>query len=191
VWEHRTGLAYGVELSADGTKAYIVGRTNQYVYQYSLSTAWDISTGSYASKSMYVGGQDLAPTEVVLSSDGTTAFVMGQNNKYVYQYTLSTAWDISTGSYASKSLSLSAQDSGNYGLAFSADGMKLYTTGVANLSIFQYTLQELAVLAELTADGSGIFTYTSSAIETNLQVVGTSAGPPRRFGATDNNLSTS
>jgi len=128
----------GIAFSSDGTKLYIMGGTNDTVYQYTLSTPWDISTGSYASKSLSVTSQDSDPRELAFSPDGIKLYVMGGTNDTVYQYTLSTPWDISTGSYASKSMSVSSQDTTPSGLAFSPDGNKLYITGIVNDTVYQY-----------------------------------------------------
>ena len=130
----------GIAFSSDGTKAYVVGRSNATIYQYTLSTAWDISTGSYASKSLSVTAQEVFPSGIAFSSDGTKAYIVGSSNDTIYQYTLSTAWDISTGSYASKSLSVTAEDGGPSGIAFSSDGTKAYIVGTVNDTIYQYTL---------------------------------------------------
>jgi len=152
---------YGPAFSSDGTKAYVVDNSGKYVYQYTLSTAWDTSTGSYASKSMYVGGEELGPQGLAFSSDGTKAYVVGAFGTTVYQYTLSTAWDVSTGSYASKSMSVTAQDTGPYGLAFSSDGTKCYVMGNTNDTIFQYTLS--------TAWDISTGSYASKSMSVTLQ----------------------
>ena len=133
--------SFGLAFSSDGTKAYVVGLVNDTIYQYTLSTAWDISTGSYASKSLSVAAQSTGPAGVAFSSDGTQAYVVERAAaNTIYQYTLSTAWDISTGSYASKSLSVAPQDTATEDLAFSSDGTKVYTMGRLGMKIFQYTL---------------------------------------------------
>ena len=129
-----------IAFSSDGTKAYTVGSTNNDIYQYTLTTAWDISTGSYASKLLDVGAQDVNPEGLAFSSDGTKAYVLGSTGDAIYQYTLTTAWDISTGSYASKSLSVAAQDSTPRDLGFSSDGTKAYIVGSTSNTIYQYTL---------------------------------------------------
>jgi len=95
-------LPWGLELSSDGTKAYIVNFGNGTIFQYTLSTAWDISSGSYASKSYAVTAQEGQPIGMSFSADGTKCYVVGFINKTIYQYTLSIAWDISSASYASK-----------------------------------------------------------------------------------------
>jgi|GEM_PF-1440695 len=130
----------GLAFSSDGTKAYIVGTGNDTVYQYTLSTAWDVSTGSYASKSMSVTAQDIYPHGLAFSSDGTKAYMSGINSDSVYQYTLSTAWDVSTGSYASKSISVVTQDDFPIGINFSTDGTKMYVVGDTTNSVYQYSL---------------------------------------------------
>ena len=132
----------GLAFSSDGTKAYVIGTSNDTIYQYTLSTAWDISTGSYASKSLSVNAQEAIPHSLAFSSDGTKAYIVGPLTDRILQYTLSTAWDISTGSYASKSLSVVAEESSPNGLAFSSDGTKAYIVGNNSYTIYQYTLAD-------------------------------------------------
>lgn len=129
-----------VKLSTDGTKMYTVGTTNRTIYQYTLSTAYDLSTASYASKSFSVNSQDTFPTSSFFSTDGTKMYVMGGTNRTVYQYTLSTAWDVSTASYASKSFSVNSQDTFPTSLFLTPDGTKMYVAGNTNRTIYQYTL---------------------------------------------------
>ena len=135
------GTPFGLAFSSDGTKAYIVGLVNDTIYQYTLSTPWDISTGTYASKSLSVAAQSTGPSGLAFSSDGTKAYVVERStSNTIYQYTLSAAWDISTGSYASKSLVVAGQESNTEDLAFSSDGTKAYIVGLLYNTIFQYTL---------------------------------------------------
>jgi sugar lactone lactonase YvrE len=128
-----------VFFKSDGTKFYIVGSTNDTVYQYSCSTAWDINTASYDSKSFSVTTQDTNPTGLFFKSDGTTFYIIGSGSDTVYQYSCSTAWDISTASYDSKSFSVNAQESGPTGLFFKDDGTKFYIIGSGSDTIYQYS----------------------------------------------------
>ena len=135
------GTAAGVKFGDSGTKMYILSSTTtDVVYQYTLSTAWDILTASYASKSLTVSGQDATMNDIAFSSDGTKLYAIGSSNDAVYQYTLSTAWDVSTGTYASKSLAVVTQDSLGKGFVFSSDGTKFYLSTLATANIFQYGL---------------------------------------------------
>ena len=131
---------YGLAFNLDGTKMYMVGIANGTVYQYTLSTGFDLSTASYDSVSFSVSAQDGTPLDVALSNDGTKMYILGLANDTVFQYTLSTGFDLSTASYDSVSFSVSAQDSNPYGLAFNPDGTKMYILGQTNTTVYQYTL---------------------------------------------------
>jgi len=130
----------GVGFKDDGTKMYIVGSSNDNIYQYSLSTAWDVSTASYDSVSLSVATQETIPEALFFKSDGTSLYIVGRDSNSVFQYDLTTAWDISTGSYASKSMSVSSQETAPRGLYFKDDGTKAYIVGTANDTVYQYAL---------------------------------------------------
>ncbi len=101
----QSASSYAVDFKSDGTKMYILAMTNDSVYQYSLSTAWDVSTASYDSVSFSVNSQEATPAHVEFKVDGTSFYVVGVGNDTIYQYDMTTAWDLSTASYASKSMS--------------------------------------------------------------------------------------
>ena len=130
----------GLAFSNDGTKMFITGPLTDNVYQYSLSTAFDLSTASYDSVSFSVASQDVVPNEIVFNNDGTKLYVCGSDTDSVYQYSLSTAFDLSTASYDSVSFSVASQDVVPFGLAFNNDGTKMYMVGGTNALVYQYSL---------------------------------------------------
>jgi len=127
---------------SDGTAAYVAGNFNDTIYQYSLSTAWDLSTISYASKSFSVTSQAEVPSGLFFKPDGTKMFVSSSYpNDAVYEYSLSTAWDVSTASYSSVSFSVATQEAAPWDLTFKSDGTKFYITGVdAGGRVHEYNL---------------------------------------------------
>lgn len=133
------GSAQGIHFKSDGTKMYILGFNNKSIFQYSLSTAFDLSTASYDSVSFSVNSQQTAPTGLTFKSDGTKLYVVGETGTAAYQYSLSTAWDISTASYDSVSLTVS-QDSFPKDIEFNSDGTKLYMVGANTNTLYEYTL---------------------------------------------------
>ena len=141
---------YGLFFKSDGLKMYIVGTANGTVYQYTLSTAWDVSTASYDSVSFSATSQDTAPRDVWFSDDGSNMFILGGTNSAVYKYTLSTSWDVSTASYYSVSFSFAAQDTST-GFFFGSSGEKLYINGNSTDIIYQYST---ATPATITYDSS-------------------------------------
>jgi hypothetical protein len=131
---------YGVRFKPDGTKMYIIGLTNDTIYQYSLSTAWDVSTASYDSVSLSATGQDTLVTAFVFKSDGSKVYVLGASNDTAYQYSLSTAWDVSTGSYDSVSFSVATQDTFPDGIEFNSTGTSMFIIGASTDAVYEYLL---------------------------------------------------
>jgi sugar lactone lactonase YvrE len=158
---------FGMAFSSDGTKMFIMGENSDDVDQYSLSTAWDLSTASYDSVSFNVGSQEAFGIGIAFSSDGTKMYLVGILSDTVYQYSLSTAWDLSSASYASKSFNVSSQDTNPYNLQFNATGTKMYLVGNTNSSIYQYTLS--------TAWDISTTSYDSVSFSTSSQTTAGSA----------------
>ncbi len=125
---------------SDGTKMYTVASSTTRVYQYSLSTAWDISTASYDSKYYNLSSQDSSPSYIFFNLNGTKMYLCGETNNTLFQYSLSTAWDISTLSYDSLSFSVKNQLTSFGGIFFKSDGTKFYIMGNSNDTVFQYSL---------------------------------------------------
>jgi hypothetical protein len=133
------GLPNDLYFKGDGTTFILCGLSGDTAYQYNLSTAWDISTASYASKSFYHGATAGAAQGLFVKPDGTSFYLLDFNssNAPVYQYAMSTAWDLSTASYSSKSFSTGLGS--KRGVEFSQDGVYMYISG-ANTVIDRFSL---------------------------------------------------
>ena len=131
--------ARAVNFNSDGTKMYVADYTNSSIYQYSLSTAWDVSTASYDSVS-FNATEETNVSGVTFKTDGTIMYVVGTGTFHVHQYTLSTAWDLSTASYANKEFNFYSEDHSPNGVTFKPDGTKIYMVGDGNDKVFQYSL---------------------------------------------------
>ena len=135
------GSADGMAFSSDGTKMYVVGDQNRSIYQYSLSTAFDLSTASYDSISLSVSSRDISPADLTFNSSGTKMYLLGLTSESVYQYSLSTAFaNINTASYDSVSFSVSSESGDPTGLSFSADGTKMFIIDSSDNAVYQYSL---------------------------------------------------
>ena len=137
-----SGSVEGVQVSFDGTKLWIlVAATLDTIYQYTMSTAWDVSTASYDSKSFGVVSQDTLMNDFAMFTDGTGFITVGNSTDEVYQYSMSTANDISTASYDSVSFDISSEEGVPRALALgngsSGTALKVYVGG-ANEFIYQY-----------------------------------------------------
>ena len=123
----------------DGTKMYIIGTSGTEVNEYTLSTAWDVSTASFI-QNFSVNAEDGAPQDLSFKSDGTKLYMVGTASDAVYEYNLSTAWDLSTASYSSNSFSVLSQAASAQGLFFKPDGLKMYVACATNLAVYEYNL---------------------------------------------------
>ena len=136
----------------DGTKMFIGGAIGDDVNEYSLSSAWDISTASY-SQNFSISSQETNIGGLQFLSDGSKMFVVGGGGDAVFQYSLTTGWDVSTASYDSVSFSVASQATAPVGLFFKSDGTKMYVIDVVQDAVYQYTTGSTA---------TATFTYPSS-----------------------------
>lgn len=141
------GAPSGMAFTSDGTKIYHVDYQTDLVYQYNLTIAWDLSTASYATKSLDVSPQCALPSDVEISDDGATLYVLGSVDS-IYQYTLSTPFDLSTATYTSLYLDTSppisipatpADPSSGMGLTFVDSAIKFYVVDWNAATIYSYT----------------------------------------------------
>ena len=127
-----------VFFKTDGTKMYVSDGSLEDIYQYALSTAWDVTTASYESK-VFSPSELNTGQGIFFSTDGTKFYYENYSTETTYQYTLSTAWDISTASYDSKSFT-STEASDIYDIFITPDGYKLYKVSLPSDAIYQYSL---------------------------------------------------
>ena len=150
---------YGIGIKSDGTKLYSLDYQDSLIYQFSLSTAWDITTATYDSVTFDFSSQGSSGRALQFKSDGTAMYL--NSGSTIYQYTLSTAWDISTASYASKSLSTSSQESGLVCFTFTNDGSKLLASGTSSNNIHEYALSTAWDISTGTFSNTLDFTDTT------------------------------
>ena len=129
----------GVVFKQDGSKMYIAGSSSDSVYEYDLSTNWDVSTAQYNNVSFSVASQDTGPTGLAFFTDGSVMYVVGSSSDSVYQYDLSTNWDLSTAQYNNVSFSVASQDTIPSGVVFKQGGSKMYILGDSGNSVYQYS----------------------------------------------------
>tara|TARA_R110000782_G_scaffold3228_2_gene11911 strand:+ start:2940 stop:3941 length:1002 start_codon:yes stop_codon:yes gene_type:complete len=165
-WDITTRLYRGIEFNSgaqetgpsglffkpDGTKMYVIGTFTDSVYQYSLSTAWDLSTASYDSVSINLNSVGSDPRDIFFKPDGTKMYFLDGWINRVQQYTLSSAWNLATASYDSVFISVNSQDSSPEGLTFNSDGTRMFMTGSASERAHQYTLSSAWNLATASYD---------------------------------------
>ena len=156
----------GLAFSNDGTKMFVVGQINKHVYEYTLPTAFDVSTAVHV-YSFPVESDVRDPFDVEFSNDGTKMFVVDRNLNKVHQYTLSTAFDVSTATFTNVVFSVSGQDPSPRGMAFSNDGTKMFVVGSHSSNVNEYALSSvypLSVVSNMVpADDHFVTTWRTGA----------------------------
>ncbi len=127
-----------ISFSSDGTRMYILGNAGNDITQYTLSTAWNISTA--ASPVVFsVAAQDTTPYGMFFHPDGTSFYMVGPTADVVYRYNMSTAWNVTTATF-SNSFSVAAQETEPNAIYFSSDGTRMYIAGTTGDDVNQYNL---------------------------------------------------
>lgn len=129
---------FGISFSPDGTKMYVVGTAGDDLNEYTLSTAWDITTASYV-QTLPLAVYEAAPHAISFKPDGTKMFIIGTGSDRVYGFELSTAWDVSTASNT-ENFSVSGQEITPRSVTFKPDGTKMYVIGTTGDDVNEYTL---------------------------------------------------
>jgi sugar lactone lactonase YvrE len=120
----------------DGTKMYMLGSTGDTIREFTLSTAWDVSTISFR-RAYFVGFLDTVPAGLFFKSDGTQIYIAGAQNRTAYQLSLTTAWDSAsvTGRFYIGNEEITPQ-----GIFIKPDGLKMYITGQTGDAVDEYDL---------------------------------------------------
>ena len=128
----------GVSFKSDGAEMYMVGYHENTIIQYTLSTGWDISTATYT-REFDVSAQGAYQHDLFFKSDGTEIFTVGSSEDQISQYTLSTAWDISSATYT-RAFDVSDEESNPQAFFFKTNGESLYVLGTYQDTVQQYDM---------------------------------------------------
>jgi sugar lactone lactonase YvrE len=134
---------------SDGTKMYVIASTDKEILEYDLSTAWDIGTASYSTV-LDISAETTAPNGIFFKSDGTKMYTTGTNPDYIHQYSLSTAWDVSTANHQNY-IDITATETAPQGIFFKPDGTQLYFIGAGSDSVHS---RPLSTAWDITSAGS-------------------------------------
>ena len=129
----------------DGTRLWVLGDTNDRIYEYDLSTAWDTTTITYNSVSALLSGgvanSQLLPEAMTWSSDGLSIIVYSANLRYLNKFTVSSEWSLSGFSFSTQSnsiatfITLTGQPCG---IAYNSDGTRLTVVDSANDAVTEF-----------------------------------------------------
>ena len=151
-----TSTATIFRFKSDGTRCWIGDVGSDSIHQYDLSTAWDLSTSSYDT-SFSVAAQETQPRDIAFSNDGTRMFMLGSGVEAIFQYSLSTAFDVGTASYDNSSFSSWPSSSEEpTSIRFNDDGTKVYVADYNVDVVWQFSLSTAYTLSGISYDNKSI-----------------------------------
>ncbi len=133
-------LPHAIEFKPDGTRMFVIKNTGTLVYQYDLSTAWDVSTISFSAKYDVSGEDQLRSLD--FKPDGSRMYVTGNQFEKIKEYSLSTPWDVTTSNvtHVRDSAALTSTDNNPRNIQFSNEGTELYYAGNGSNDMHKFTL---------------------------------------------------
>ena len=126
------------------------------IIDYQALTSFDLDAASYDNISFSVATQETGPSALAFKPDGMKMYVVGAVNGTVYQYSLSTAWVVSSASYDNISFSVNSQETSPNAIFFKPDGIKMYVVGTSDDTVYQYSTTSAPTLVFPTLQGPTI-----------------------------------
>ena len=126
---------HAVQLKPDGTKMFVMDYEGREIRQFTLSTAYDVTTAT-SDGTLDVSNEDISPTGLFIDSSGSHLFITGRNQNKIDQYSLGTSWTVTTN--ASYVRTANAGWSNLWDLTFKPDGTKMYVLDGGEIE--EYTL---------------------------------------------------
>jgi hypothetical protein len=142
-----------IYISPNGYNVYVLddGFATRRIYQYVLETAWDINTISFV---RYNTTSNLPSQKgLTFNDNGTKMYIIrdgSSTNDIIYQYTLSTPWDVSTLLNSGKTLSINAEDTAPKKIRINNTGDILLMLGDTTNSVYQYDLSNWCMASPYT-----------------------------------------
>ena len=133
-------------------------------YDPPASLAWNISTAFYNFQNFSVAAQEIVPTGVFFKPDGLKMYIVGSDGDDVNEYSLSTAWLVSSSSFVR---AFSVQDTLPQDVFFKPDGTKMYVAGNNSNAVREYDLST----AWNISSASFLQSFSVVSQETNIKAV--------------------
>ena len=151
-----SSAAQSIFLSPDGTKIYLCNSNGQKTIQGTLTTPFDISTAVATSKELNDSTRTGEPRDARFSPDGTKFYVLAEDGPAIFQYNVSTAFDLSTATYANKTYSNIQSDPRS--IRFSNNGTKMYYLSGGTNYIYQFSLSTAFDVSTASSDSKNLNT---------------------------------
>lgn len=134
-----------VRFKTDGSIMYVAGNETDSIHQYILAIKWDISSAIYVNIALDVSSQDTSIRDFVFKPDGSKLIMLGDFNNTlfnntIYEYNLSTEWNLFTASYTDVAVDVTTQSNDPTGIAINDNGTDMYILNNTDNRVYRYIL---------------------------------------------------
>lgn len=148
--EGQDSSPHDITFNNTGSKMYITGDTGNDITEYDLSTNWDVSTATVndifdfeGAVFAFDGSSATLPQGMSFNNDGSKLFIVDRGLDKVFEFDLTTNYDVSTATIGGviNELLISSFENNPRGITFNNDGSEMYITGANGdeINIFTFT----------------------------------------------------
>ena len=138
-----------IAFSSDGTKMFLLDSSSDNIDQYTLSTAFDISTASNH-KVRDISDQVSTPIGFGFSNDGNSVFILDYSGPEIVKYNLGSSWDVDDSGWEhDSSFTLTNGPNAPYGFTFDQNNLTFYIT---TSGIYTYTINSSLAVNTIAYD---------------------------------------
>ena len=148
----------------DGTSMYMTGRANPLVWEYSLTTGYDL-TDVNALRTLNTLGEEPLLEGITFNSNGSKLYSIGSSTGSVWEYDLTTNYDLNT---ATVSQAQPVNHANPSDIKFNNDGTKMYTVDAVAQQIEEF---DLSIAYDVQSAGGTTRTFDLSSQVTTAEGV--------------------
>lgn len=144
------------------------------IYQYEMTTAWDLDTATYTVQSLNISGNTSGDFSIIIDGDGQKLQVL-DHDQGVEQWSLSDPWQIDSGTFDSVTVTTSGQSTNMGSLVFSPNHEKVICGGITTQELYAYDDSPTTRTKRASESQEGITRYATvleaeTAKSTNLAI---------------------
>lgn len=150
----------GLFIKPDGTKVYTIGTTNNRMYQYNCTTAWNLDSCSYHGFIGTIDGEN-NPEDITWNVDGTKVYEVDRDT--IEELNCADAWSLTSCNDGNSALSLVGKGTVE-DAQFKSDGSKFYFVELTNYKVHQYTCSTPFDVSSCTDDSISLYIGENTAV---------------------------
>ena len=147
---------------SDGSKFFALCNDTYAVYEFTMSTAWDVANAQHSSSNTYnvnTATGENNPRSIYVTPDGTQLLMSGSNLDKLHRFVLTTPWQVNSATYTSgDDFDFSGQAGTNIvrSILDGDSGKILYLSTSSSNTMFQYNFESVPKIIDSSSNSHSI-----------------------------------